>query len=156
MSIRGGSHHQYVQNFEHIWIRSKGEGGRYFSKNSKIQLFLNYPRRGGVEPNWKFSPNFPVFGVSCAVAVKVRSLNVGTVPTFSASELDLPQWPSLCLFEVVLLNDLHCLSLRAGLLFDEWVDHAIKELNVEEALKSSIFAVQKPAAPKTGEEFFHV
>ena len=38
-------------------------------------------------------------------------------------------------------------------LFDEWVDHVVKELNVEEALKSSIFVVQKAAAPKNGIEF---
>ena len=37
--IRGGRH-QYVLNFKHVWICSEG---------------------GGVEPNWKFSPNFPVF-----------------------------------------------------------------------------------------------
>ena len=50
----------------------------------------------------------------------------------------------ICLFELVHLN---------GLLFDEWVDHVVKELNIEEALKSSIFVVKKAAAPKNGEEF---
>ena len=44
----------------------------------------------------------------------------------------------ICLFELVHLN---------GLLFDEWVDHVVKELNVEEALKLSTFIVQKAAAP---------
>ena len=50
----------------------------------------------------------------------------------------------ICLFELVLF---------IGLLFDEWVDHVVKELNIEEALKSPIFVVQKAAAPKTGVEF---
>ena len=50
----------------------------------------------------------------------------------------------ICLFELVHLNDL---------LFDEWVNHIVKELNVKEALKSSIFVAQKAAAPKSGVEF---
>ena len=50
----------------------------------------------------------------------------------------------ICLFELVHFNDL---------LFDEWVDHVIKAVNVKEALKSSIFVVQMAAAPKTGVEF---
>ena len=69
------------------------------------------------------------------------------------------------LFELVHLNDLHYLSFRAGppqwpqwrrrvtsLTFD--LGH-ISNLNgnVKEALKSSIFVVQKAAAPKTGVEF---
>ena len=84
--------------------------------------------------------------------------NAGTVPTFSASNLVLPQWPSLfvsstwstsmisiiCLFELVLLN---------GLLFDKWVDHVVKELNVKEVQKLPIFVPQKAAAPKNGVEF---
>ena len=45
----------------------------------------------------------------------------------------------ICPFELAHLNDL---------LFDEWVDRVVKE-----ALKSSIFVVQKAAAPKTGVEF---
>ena len=49
----------------------------------------------------------------------------------------------ICLFELVHLNDL---------LFDEWVDHVIIEVNVKEALKSSIFVVQKAATPKKGVE----
>ena len=49
----------------------------------------------------------------------------------------------ICLFELVHLN---------GLLFDEWVDHAVKELNIEKALKLSILVVQKAAAPKNGVE----
>ena len=53
---------------------------------------------------------------------------------------------TVCLFELVYLN---------GLLFDEWVDHVVKELNIEKALKSSIFVVQKAAAPKNGVEFRH-
>ena len=51
---------------------------------------------------------------------------------------------TICLFELVNLNDL---------LFDEWVDHVVKEVNIKEALKSSIFVVQKAAAPKNGAEF---
>ena len=47
----------------------------------------------------------------------------------------------ICLLELVHLN---------GLLFDEWVDHVVKELNFVEALKSSIFVVQKATAPKNG------
>ena len=39
-----------------------------------------------------------------------------------------------------------------GLLFDELVDHVVKELNVEESLKLPIFVVQKAAAPKNGVE----
>ena len=34
-----------------------------------------------------------------------------------------------------------------------WVNHVIKEVNIKEALKSSIFIVQKAAAPKSGVEF---
>ena len=49
-----------------------------------------------------------------------------------------------CLFDVVHLNDL---------LFDEWVDYVVKEVNIKEALKSPIFVVQKPAAPKNDVEF---
>ena len=55
---------------------------------------------------------------------------------------DPPQWPQL----FVHLN---------GLLFDEWVDYVVKELNFVEALKSSIFVVQKATAPKNGVEFGH-
>ena len=50
----------------------------------------------------------------------------------------------ICPFELVHLNDL---------LFDEWLDHDIKEVNNKEALKSSIFVVQMAAAPKNGVEF---
>ena len=50
----------------------------------------------------------------------------------------------ICLLELIHLN---------GLLFDEWVDHVVKELNFVEALKSSIFVVQKATAPKNGVEF---
>ena len=42
---------------------------------------------------------------------------------------------------------------RGCLLFDEWVDHVVKELNIEDALKSSILVVQKAAAPKNGVTF---
>ena len=41
-------------------------------------------------------------------------------------------------------------SFLNGLLFDEWVDHVVKELNVEEVLKLAIFIVQKATAPKNG------
>ena len=47
------------------------------------------------------------------------------------------------LFKLAHLNDL---------LFDEWVDHVVKKVNVKEALKSSIFVVRKAAAPKSGVE----
>jgi len=50
----------------------------------------------------------------------------------------------ICLFELVHVNDL---------LFDEWVNHVVKKVNVKEALKSSIFVVQKAAVPKNGVEF---
>ena len=53
----------------------------------------------------------------------------------------------ICLFKLVHLNDL---------LFDEWVNHVVKEVNVKEGLKSSIFVVQKAAAPKNGVEFLIV
>ena len=39
------------------------------------------------------------------------------------------------------------------LLFNEYIDDVVKEVNAKEALKSSIFVVQKAAAPKTGVEF---
>ena len=47
------------------------------------------------------------------------------------------------LFELVHLNDL----------FDEYVANVVKEVNVKEALKSSIFVVQKATTPKNGVEF---
>ena len=47
----------------------------------------------------------------------------------------------ICPFELAHLNDL---------LFDELFDHVIKEVNVKEALKSSIPIVQKAITPKTG------
>ena len=75
------------------------------------------------------------------------------------------------LFELVDHNDLHYLSLRAGP--RQWLqwrhrlmspaldlgvlnalnDDVVVEVDVEEALKSSIFIVQKAAAPKSGVEF---
>ena len=45
----------------------------------------------------------------------------------------------ICFFELVHLNDL---------LFNELVDGVVKEVNVKEALKSSILVVQKVVAPK--------
>ena len=58
----------------------------------------------------------------------------------------------ICLFDMIHLNYLHYLSLELvhlnDLLFDEWVYHVVKE-----ALKSSIFVIQKAAAQKTGVEF---
>ena len=50
----------------------------------------------------------------------------------------------ICPFELAHLN---------YLFIDEWVDHVVKEVNVKEALKSSIFVVQKAASPKIGLEF---
>ena len=46
---------------------------------------------------------------------------------------------NICLLILVHLNNL---------LFDELVDDVVKEVNVKEALKSSILVVQKAAAPK--------
>ena len=51
----------------------------------------------------------------------------------------------ICLFELVQLNDL---------LFDELVDEVVRKVDIEYALKSSIFVVQKAAAPKNGVEFY--
>ena len=48
------------------------------------------------------------------------------------------------LFELVHLNDL---------LVDELVDEVVKEVDIKDVLKSSIFVVQKAAAPKNGVEF---
>ena len=50
----------------------------------------------------------------------------------------------ICLFELV-----HLIYL----LFDEWVDHVVKEVIVKEGLKSSIFVVQKAATPKNYETY---
>ena len=50
----------------------------------------------------------------------------------------------ICLFELVYLN---------AHLFDKWLDHVVKEVNIKAALKSSILVVQKAAAPKNGVEF---
>ena len=54
-----------------------------------------------------------------------------------------------------MLSDVQCIlnvppswSFVNGLL-----NHVVKELNVEEILKSPIFVVQKAAAPKNGVEF---
>ena len=44
-------------------------------------------------------------------------------------------------------------SFLNGVLFDEWVNHVVKELNAEDALKLSILVVQKAAASKNGVEF---
>ena len=74
-------------------------------------------------------------------------------------------------FELVDLNDLHYMSLWAGppqlpqwryrltsATFDlghlnHLNDNVVVEVDVKEALKASIFVVQKAAAPKTGVEF---
>ena len=50
----------------------------------------------------------------------------------------------ICLFELVHLNNL---------LFDELVDEVFKEVDIKDALKSSIFVVQKAVASKNGVEF---
>ena len=47
----------------------------------------------------------------------------------------------ICLFKLVHLNDL---------LFGEWVDHVVKEVNVKDALKLSIFVLQKATEQKMG------
>ena len=39
------------------------------------------------------------------------------------------------------------------LLFNELVDDVVKEVNIKEALKSSIFVLKKASAPKNGVEF---
>ena len=47
---------------------------------------------------------------------------------------------TICLFDVVHLNDLHYLPFELvhlnDLLFDEWVDHVVKQVSIKEALKS--------------------
>ena len=63
----------------------------------------------------------------------------------------------ICLFKLVHVNDLHYFSQKLvhldDLLFIEYGDVIVKEVNVKETLKSSIFVVQKAAAPKIGVEF---
>ena len=62
----------------------------------------------------------------------------------------------ICLFKLVHLNDLHYFSKLVhlnDLLFNEKVHDVVEEVNVKEALKSSIFDVQKAAAPKNIVEF---
>ena len=62
-----------------------------------------------------------------------------------------------CLFKLVHVKDLDYFSQKLvhldDLLFNEYGDDIVKEVNVKETLKSSIFVVQKAAAPKTGVEF---
>ena len=48
------------------------------------------------------------------------------------------------LFELVHLNDL---------IYDEWVNDIVEEVDFKGVLKSSIFVVQKATAPKSGIEF---
>ena len=59
---------------------------------------------------------------------------------------------TICLFDVVYLNDLNiCLFELVhlnDLLFDEWVDHVVKEVNVKEALKSLNFFRTKGCCTK--------
>ena len=59
-----------------------------------------------------------------------------------------------CLFKLV--HDLDYFSQKLvhldDLLFNEYGDDIVKEVNVKETLKSSIFVVQKAAASKTGVE----
>ena len=50
----------------------------------------------------------------------------------------------ICLFELVHLNDL---------LFDELVNEIVKEVDIKDALKSSIFVIQKATTPKNGVDF---
>ena len=45
------------------------------------------------------------------------------------------------------------LQCRNWSFLDGLLNHVVKELNVEEVLKSPIFVVQKAAAPKNGVEF---
>ena len=62
----------------------------------------------------------------------------------------------ICLFELVHVNDLHYFSKLVhlnDLLFNEKVHDVVEEVNVKEDLKSSIFDVQKAAAPKNIVEF---
>ena len=53
----------------------------------------------------------------------------------------------ICPFKLVHFN---------GLLFDEWVDHVVNEVNVKEALKSSIFVEHMATAPKNFARFLMV
>ena len=50
----------------------------------------------------------------------------------------------ISLFKLVHLNDI---------LFDEWVDHVVKEVNVRGALKLAIFVAKMTATPKNVIEF---
>jgi len=62
----------------------------------------------------------------------------------------------ICLFQLVHVNDLHNFSKLVhlnDLLFNEKVHDVVEEVNVKEDLKSSIFDVQRAAAPKNIVEF---
>ena len=48
------------------------------------------------------------------------------------------------------INSLIELVYLNGLLFDEYVYDVVKEVDINEGLESSIFVVQKAAAPKNG------
>ena len=54
-----------------------------------------------------------------------------------------------------MLSDVQCILNvpRSWSFLNGLLNHVVKELNVEEVLKSSIFVVQKAAAPKNGVEF---
>ena len=90
-------------------------------------------------------------------------LNVGTVPIFSSSELVPPQWPPQPCRQwaqrrrgpkiVIFSRTEGCCSPSELVFLNFLLNHVVKELNVEEVLKSSILVVQKTAAPKNGVEF---
>ena len=74
--------------------------------------------------------------LSLRCAFKTQGLYLCLVPLSWSTLMN----STFCLFEVVYL-------------FDEWAYHVINEFNVNEALKSSIFVLQKAGAQKIGEEF---
>ena len=62
-----------------------------------------------------------------------------SLPLFVSFSWSTSKASIICLFILVHLNNL---------LFDELVDDVVREVNVIEALKSSILVVQKATAPK--------
>ena len=63
---------------------------------------------------------------------------------FVSSSLSSSTTSIICLFKLVQLNDL---------LFDQYADNVVEEVNVKEVLKLSISVVQKAVAPKNGVKF---
>ena len=85
----------------------------------------------------------PIFVVQKAAApkngVEFRQGSIGTIRSSIAMSFDVPRRRARFSNSWFFLNGL--------------LNHVVKELNDEEVLKSSIFVVQKAAAPKNGVEF---